>query len=141
MSSYFDDLNRELHTLFKKQTGLDDFRDPVASVKFFIDYRMLEEQVIKTVSFCTGDREFPDDLRERIQGIIAVKCVFGGDGRGNKKNLDMLMAMRTSELFAQLHSAFHEVASRRVETRFGLLDDNPESIVKRRDFHDAEDST
>lgn len=138
MSSYFDELSTELNSLFKKYTGLDDFREPVASVKFFIDYRMLEEQVIKTVSLCTGDREFPDDLREKIQGIIAVKRVFGVDNNPNEKNLDMLLAVKNSELLSSLHSAFHEVASKRIATRFGLLSDNPDGILKRRDFHDVE---
>ena len=43
------------------------------------------------------------------------------------------MAMRGSQLIASLHSAFHEVASRRIDTRFGLLSDDPEGILKRRD--------
>jgi len=139
MSSYFDDLNREVTELCKQQIGRDDNRELTIGSKFWVDYRAIEERVTKTVSLATGDREFPDDLRGRIQGIIATKRVFRPETADvNEDAAAYLIGMKLSELFESLHSAFHIVAGRRVQTRFGLLSDDPSGIVSRRDAHDAD---
>lgn len=49
-----------------------------------------------------------------------------------------LFCARSSRLIEELHSAFHAVARRRVQTRFGFLTDSPRQIVHARDAHDAE---
>lgn len=138
MSSYFDDLNRELHELFKRhpKASLNDPSPVSRLAKFFEDYCAIESRVTKTVSLVTGDREFPDDLREKIQGIVAVHSVYPTK-LFNPKAAAFLLDTKSSEVFSRLHSAFHEVASRRVPTRFGLLSDDPEGILKRRDNYDV----
>ena len=40
----------------------------------------IEARVVRHVNLVTGDREFPDDLREQIQGIIAVCGVTTPEG-------------------------------------------------------------
>ncbi len=130
MSSYFDDLNRELRELFEQNTREGSLLEA---------YKELESRVVKTVSLATGDIEFPDDLREKLQGILAVKRVFRPETNDlNMDAVEYLLTMKLSGLFETLHSAFHEVASRRVQTRFGLLSDDPSGIVRRRDAHDAD---
>ncbi|TAL42439.1 MAG: hypothetical protein EPN91_08650 [Salinibacterium sp.] len=139
MSSYFDELNRELRELCEKQIGRDDNRELTIGSRFWVDYRTIEERVVKTVSLATGDREFPADLREKLMKIIATKRVFRPETNDvNEDAATYIVAMKLSELFEALHSAFHEVASRRAQTRFGMLSDNPEGIVSRRDAHDTD---
>lgn len=143
MSSYFDDLNRELQTLFAEFPGEFTAQTPKAGRfgAFLGAYRELEQRVVREVSLCTGDREFPENLRESIQGIVATRRVFMPETQEvHERNLEYLLSTKLSRLFDSLHSAFHIVASRRVETRFGLLSDDPSGTVKRRDAYDADDS-
>lgn len=132
MSSYFDELELRVRALAQAETPETIQRNPTAFIEALAD---LEAEVIKTVSLATGDREFPDDLREKIQGVIAVRRVRRWCG-WNEDARDWALTIKSSHLFSDLHSAFHEVASRGIKTRFGLLFDNPEGIVRRRDAHD-----
>lgn len=132
MSIYFDRINRDLGEMFREYRG-------TYSQQVLDQFLVLETHVTNEVSLVTGDREFPDDLRERIQGIIAVYAVFPmrTGWPVNYKAASAVLATKSSDLFARLHSAFHDVASRRVMTRFGLLNDDPTDILKRRDAHDT----
>mgnify|MGYP001605286391 CR=1 FL=1 len=75
MSSYFDSLNAELRQLFEQ--------GKVPPLFWSSHYEPLEDRVVRTCSLVTGDREFPDDLREKIQGesrrvlndVRSVKCL------------------------------------------------------------------
>ena len=122
MTTYFDDKVREV-------TSHDG--DPQAV------FDHVEAPMIREVSQATGDREFPDDLRERIQGIIATDSLADTEGRLIPRHaLDMFRVSGHSTLVSTLHTAFHEVARRRVQTRFGVLLDDPAEIVRLRDEHD-----
>lgn len=124
MTGYFDTAEREAAEA-ARAFGLD----AVA---------LVEERVIADVNLITGDREFPDDLRERIQGCIAVcraKCPSGIPTKGER----YVEMVKRSKLLGELHSLFHEVARRRVRTRFGFLSDNPRASVVARDDHDGGD--
>jgi hypothetical protein len=46
------------------------------------------------------------------------------------------LRMRRSQLLQELHSAFHEVGSRRIQTRFGILSDSPRINSLMRESHD-----
>ena len=101
----------------------------------------VEKEVIATVNLVTGDREFPEDLRERIQGLIAVfRCrkSTSASSPWSRGRFDF-EATSESSLLRELHSAFHDVANRRIETRFGILSSSPEDILVRRAEHDEED--
>jgi hypothetical protein len=96
----------------------------------------LEAAMIVDVTAITGDREFPDDLREAMLGDIAVWRVDAGAlpetmGRRHAR------LHRNSELVARLHGRFHDLARRQVVTRFGLLTDDPlDSLMKRQQWDD-----
>lgn len=124
MSSYFDTLRVEMAEIF----GQDDF------IERAID---LEEKVIKEVSLVTGDREFPEELREKIQTLIAQKRIKLLGGEINEPARDFATAVGYSELLEDLHSAFHRVASERIKTRFGTLTDSPSANLVMREHHDA----
>ena len=121
MTGYFDDASRQIMLT----AGFAD-------AAFLAVVEAVEERVIHAVSLCTGDREFPDDLRERALTAIAclrVKTTISGcptDGRR------YCATMRTSTLIERLHSLFHELAGRRLVMRFGLVQDSPEGFLRRR---------
>src|SRR5579863_5057713 len=131
MSSYFDDLSTKVADLSKICSSVDTFVDAVLK---------LEDDVVNTVNLATGDREFPDDLREKIQNLIAVFRLrdLTKPGELQQKAREWLVTMKDDRLFTELHSAFHVVASKRHMTRFGLLLDDPSGIVRRRDSFDEE---
>lgn len=130
MSSYFDELSSKM----REQQNLPPEQ--------FLDFaRALEDQVVAEVSLVTGDREFPEDLREAIQRVIATQHLYPRDSPLFSKQVeDELLLFRRSNLFESLHDLFHVVARRRIETRFGLLYDSPSGILKLREEHDQEDA-
>jgi hypothetical protein len=129
MTAYFDDLRREVHELSRVHPGADDFLEAVA---------VIEARVLATVRLVTGDREFPDDLRERILGHAAVLAVDFVPGLPPTRGRDVARACRFSPLLEELHDDFHAVARRRVMTRFGVLSDDPSGILRRRAAVDEE---
>src|SRR3546814_13072141 len=72
--AYWDALRREVHEA--SSLSNDDFVEVVIEI---------EARVISAVSLTTGDREFPDDLRQQIQGIIAVHAVRSEERREGKE--------------------------------------------------------
>lgn len=127
MTEYFDKLRRQVADI---ACGTDDSDAVVVK-----QVRDLEAKVIRTVSLCTGDREFPGAYRERIQGAIAYYRLEPPGG--SLESINYLITMKSHRLFDELHSVFHELATERIRVRFGLLTDNPADIVKRRDDHDS----
>lgn len=63
MTSYFDDAARAVSDIPRTLSD-DDFLAAVAAI---------EKPIVECVSLNTGDREFPVDLRETIQSIIATR--------------------------------------------------------------------
>jgi len=124
MTSYFDDATRAV-------------REIPATVKgpaFVAAVRAIEEPVVRDVSLCSGDREFPADLRERVMVAIATKSMYSPAGLSPDPDaVGYVLTCRASELLEVLHSAFHALASRRIVARFGLWDDSPRSNLTRRD--------
>lgn len=127
MTAYFDELRRQVREFSDDDTN------------FIESLISLEHGVIKIVNLVTGDREFPDDLRDQIQGIIAVQAIQTLTGHTNERAKTIALRCRYSGLFESLHSAFHSVAGRRLNTRFGLLSDDPSGILRRRDAHDGKE--
>lgn len=131
MSSWFDKWDREVKTIEEQD---DD-------AQFLTSLAAIEAPRIKAIQLVVGDREFPPDLREKIMGCIA-QWAIGGLAEGTKpttKAREWVLMMRSSEVSSRLHTLFHEVGNRRHQTRYGLLDDNPRSILLRRDEHDGTD--
>jgi len=108
MSSYFDKAQGEIK---------DDFSR----------IEEVEKTVIRDVSLVTGDREFPDDLRKEIQGLISV---WRYDSPKGREESDML---RLSWLIVELHEKFHQVAMRKIKTRFGRFSNNPDNDLFQRE--------
>jgi hypothetical protein len=131
MTAYFDDLARQVRELDAS------LRDDEAFVR---EVTALENSVIHVVTLATGDREFPEELRERIQGIIALWKLDWEDLKLKAKAREWLLNVRESRLFNELHRVFHDVARQKIKTRFGYLSDDPSGIVQRRDAYDQDPS-
>ena len=125
MTAFFDDIAKQVSAL-----GDHNFINQLIQI---------EQDLARTVSLATGDREFPEYHRERIQNIIAIRGIQPVPGVPvNQKQLELAEMMHYSELVTELHSAFHKLASERIQTRFGMLFDDPFGITILRDAHDAE---
>jgi len=129
MTAFFDDLRRHISELSKVAENDDAFLHGVA---------IHESVVISMVHLVTGDREFPDDLREKILGHIAALRVATYPGLPPTPGRNRTRISRCSTLFEALHDDFHELARRRLDTRFGRLSDDPEGILSRRSAWDKE---
>lgn len=130
MSSYFDNLSSQVGYASEHFRDPEKFREAVATI---------EQHLIDDITIITGDREFPEDLRQHALNLIA-NCHVGNAPHlpARQEAIDYLTAVRSSTLIESMHSLFHTLASRRIQTRFGLLDDSPISIRVRRDEHDSE---
>ena len=116
MTSYFDDLRTEVRNISTVSQN---------DAEFLLSLEEIEHGVIRDVNYITGDREFPEDLREKIQGLIAVHRTQVMRDEPPTRARELNLRMRRSQLLQELHSAFHEVGFRRIKTRFGVLSDNP----------------
>ena len=121
MSSYFDDLRTQV--------------SEIADAPDFIEQlEALEEKVIKEVSLVTGDKYFPNDLRERIFRCIAlcgVKTLHLEGMEVKSEARDTALLCKYSVLFEELHSLFHEVGRRNIDAPY-KLSDSPSQILKQR---------
>ncbi len=108
MSSYFDNASSQVSKDFAK----------------ILD---IEAKVIADITSVINDPEFPTDLKVMIQNIIETKNY----NVPHAKEMDD--CCRKSQLISDLHSAFHELAQRRVTTRFGMLSDRPTTILAMRE--------
>lgn len=130
MTDYFDTAEREARDAARSSD------DPALAIA------AIEARVVRTILLCTGDREFPDDLRERILTCITATGLvdYAGEPRSgihrNEEAEGYAKATRSSDLLGNLHSLFHELARRRHQTRFGPWSDSPEGSLHRRDAHD-----
>jgi hypothetical protein len=127
MTSYFDAHARHV---YEAGAELDGGLETV---------RGIEAEVFREVSLCTGDREFPADLREQVMAAFAVLGVWQPEGcPANEAAVERFRATGISEAIECVHSLFHELARRRVQARFGLWSDSPSQNLVLRDEHDAE---
>ncbi len=128
MSSYFDAMMSQVSDAAERFPSDDIFLAHVAGI---------ERRMFDTVSLVTGDREFPDDLREKIMGAFATHAVFSrGEMPPMARTLDYVLSVRCSRLIDDIHELFHDLARRRIQTRFGRFSDNPPMILALRDEHD-----
>lgn len=132
MSSYFDSMSRRVAEARDKFPQDHEFLAAII---------LIEADLFDDVVKITGDREFPDDLRENMLGVLAVKGVYQpGNLIPSTTAIVRVLRSRDSRAVDDLHDLFHSLARRRIETRFGFLFDDPVGMAKLRDEHDAEGS-
>ncbi len=128
MTSFFDTISHEIR-------NAADQEDDAAFLETVVQ---AEAQMYRTVTAITGDREFPDDLRHRILGVLASRAVYQPGRLPIPEDArESVLTLRYSDAVEGVHSLFHELAQRRIETRFGLLSDNPAEMLVRREDHDT----
>lgn len=129
MSSYFDALSREARNAAENHESDEAFFDAIVAID-----RRLYEDVIHLI----GDIEFPDDLRHAMLGAFAVHSVFQpGNVPVPKKARMRVLTYRGSHVVEIMHDLFHDLARRRIQTRFGFLNDSPSYMLVLRDNHDS----
>ncbi len=129
MSSYFDAKMQEVGEAASRFESDDMFLAQVANI---------EREMFDTISLVTGDREFPDDLREKIMGAFATRAVFSrGELPPTEHTLDYVLSVRCSRVIDEIHEFFHDLARRRIQTRFGRFSDNPPMILALRDEYEG----
>ncbi len=89
------------------------------------------------VTAITGDREFPDDLREKMMTVLATVSLYQPHLEVPEQARELALCCRYSRAIEDMHELHHELAGRRIETRFGWLCDDLVSNRKRRDEHDS----
>lgn len=99
----------------------------------------IEGELFRDVTQITGDREFPDDLREKMLGVLAVHAVYQPEGVLTPERARVYAVTSRYSLAAEkLHDLHHELASRRIPARFGRWTDSPTQNRVLRDEHDEE---
>ena len=89
-----------------------------------------EEQLFHDVVAVIGDREFPDDLRQQMLGVFTTKSLYRPHGLVMpRKAYVQAMQRHHSLAVEEMHLLWRELASRKVETRFGVLDSNPTHLA------------
>jgi hypothetical protein len=122
MSSWFDAWDREVNAIGDVEG--EDFLNKVADI---------DERHCDIVLLALDDREVPSPVREQGFDIIQKFAMYNRISEEVKTDA---VIGRTSEVSRRLHSLFHRVASMRVQTRFGRLDDSPCGWLLRRDEAD-----
>lgn len=97
--------------------------------KAFMDGLMrLEDEMEKDCELFAGDIETPEDVRKCVMAVIAL-----AGARHNPKTADMDRACHRSQLSADMHGLFHDIARMRYVMRYGMVFDDPAAAVAARD--------
>ena len=117
-----------------------DRADHLASDNTFIEkLAVIEEGVVDDIRRICSDREFPDDIRHRIWGVVEDWCIAPitrAAHPGTHKAIAECRMCQTSCMINHLATIFEELAVRRIDTRFGLLTDDPQEIWEAREKHE-----
>lgn len=134
MSDFWKTVSRDIHEANASSLANTTFRDYVANI---------EGGVIRKVLLVTGDREFPDDLREAILGDIAVHSLDRRwmdppsplrEPEWNPGEVEWLAQTGYSNLIERLIKHFRSLADRRLSHRFGgVFTEDPLAFLEARD--------
>ena len=114
----------------------DRWDQEVREAKIPADLPAIEATRVHVVNLVTGDREFPDDARELVQGLIAVLGV--SVYLPSPMSLEGATTGGYSRLARELRTVFSEIAKAEIETRFGVLTDDPWQILIHRSTYDSD---
>ena len=129
MTFYFDDVLHQTLEL-RHAPGQDE--------AYLTAIAQIEEPIVRDVLLCTGDREFPDDLRHHALKIIARCAIFQSvkAAEPSQEAREYVLTMHYSPTIEALHSLFHTLARRNIMTRFGQWTDSPSESLNARRRHD-----
>jgi hypothetical protein len=121
--------------------GTPGFTPRQEGEEFLKQVKAVEEGMIQTLMLFMGDREVHQekDLCQAIWKVIVCHQIryeggdFLGDKTGPCQATAEALACRRSRLISEMHSLWHDIASRRYQFRFGLVLDNPKAAVSARD--------
>lgn len=114
MTSYFDELTRQVSFASVERSNEATFIGKVDEIE------LRTRRAVEAVAKLPG---FPEDLRDKIARAIERSTT--------ERAQNYRLLMRSSEMVNDLHSIFHEIASRKIQTQFGVLSDDPVGTLKR----------
>lgn len=120
MTAFFD--NREKHAQDSIESAL-----------------VLEKDTDMIVMRLAGDREFPETYRKKIMSLRPIFGLETFDGKKwvlNEKNVTIYHGMNMSRYLSEMHRLWHEIGMARIETRFGIISDDPLQSSMMRDEYD-----
>ncbi len=130
MSSYFDEMAARVRKAREEHSDNGQYLLAVAAI---------EGELFADVSRAIGDREFPKDLREKMLGLLAAKSVYQLPNLPPNDWARERALCGSSRVIEEMHDLFHDLARRRVTTRFcAFLPDSPTYIVALRDDYDED---
>ena len=131
MTQVFDEAARQV-----RNASEGSRRWGLAADEVFLDrVGAIERHLAAEALLLVADREFPADLAQAIRECISTLSVAPEDTPAQPIGAEQALVLRNSPMLTQLHSLFHEVATRRLDTRFGLLSDDPhDNAVRLRRF-------
>lgn len=104
MSSYFDALQREV------REAADRHEDDAAFLEAVSD---IEGRMYADVTAITGDREFPDEMREKMLGVLATVAVYQPtDLPIPERARELVLRCRYSRAVEDMHELHHDLARR-----------------------------
>lgn len=118
MTAYWDKLTRDVSDASDRCRGNAD-----GDAQYLLSVAMTEGAAVRAVTAITKLEGFPSELRDKIARAI--------EKSKSSEALNYRMVTRSSELLSNLHSIFHDVASRKIQTPFGVLSDDPVGTLKR----------
>lgn len=121
--------------------GTPGFKPRNPDEEFLKQVKAVEEGMVDTLMLFMGDWEVhqQEDLCKSIWKVIVCNQIrydggdFLGDKTGPCEATQSALACRSSRLIREMHSLWHDIASRRYTFRFGLVLDNPQAAVAARD--------
>ena len=119
MTAYWDSLQRQIGAASERWRDFGEHGE----AHFLLSVKFAEARAIRAVEAVTALPGFPDDLKDKIARTIAKAAT--------PEALSYRLVTKSSDLIGDLHSIFHEIATRKIQTPFGVLSDDPEGTLKR----------
>lgn len=118
MTHYWDSRTKEVSEASERCRGGED-----GDAQFLLSVALIEGAAVRAVGAVAKLDGFPVELQDKI--ARAIEKSKSSDALNYRK------VTRSSELLSNLHSIFHDVASRKIQTTFGVLSDDPVGTLKR----------
>jgi hypothetical protein len=126
VTAYWDSLQRQIGAASERARSYErEHPGYDGDAQFLLEVNQIEARAVRAVNAVSTIETFPDDLRAKIARAI--------ERATSKEALGYRMMTRSSELIGDLHSIFHDVATRKIQTPFGTLSDDPVGTLKRLD--------
>ncbi len=113
------------------------FDEKETLVKEGADIVAVEKIVKKDIRLVAGDKDTPNNIREMLLAIIAIhqyEFIVGDKDLAMRKPKQSYVTYGQSDLITALHRAFHGITMLQIKTCYGIMGDDPEQHLAKRDI-------